>query len=153
VSGKVRMSDIDRWWTSVEKTDTCWLWTGYLADQGYGRFSPSGGAKYTTAHRWGYEALVGPVPDGLVVDHLCRVRHCVNPAHLEPVTQRENILRGEGLSAANAAKTHCKRGHEFTPENTALIRGGWGIERRCRTCGALNKRRYRAKQREQVDAS
>jgi hypothetical protein len=81
-----------RFWEKVDKTDTCWLWTGSSDRLGYGRFStwPS----VTLAHRFAYELLAGPIPDGLVIDHLCRTPSCVNPDHLEPVTQRENLRRG-----------------------------------------------------------
>jgi hypothetical protein len=82
--------------------------------------------KVRLAHRVIYEYLVGPIPDGLSIDHLCRVRHCVNPAHLEPVTHRENVLRGQAPTAVNGRKTRCKRGHEFN----RTVRNG----RRCYTC-------------------
>ena len=108
--------------------DGCWHWTAGRTPDGYGKFWSNGG--YAYAHRWAYELLVGPIPDGLALDHLCRVRHCVNPQHLEPVTTAENASRGEGITAANERKTHCLRGHEFTPENTYERPEG----RRCRTC-------------------
>ena len=83
------------------------------------------------AHRIVYEALVGPIPEGMVLDHLCRNRPCASPAHLEPVDSRTNTLRGEGPTAKHAIKTHCPRGREHTPENTySYKRGG----RQCRTC-------------------
>jgi hypothetical protein len=106
----------------------CWLWMAGVNTSGYGWFGYNGAR---TAHGLAYEWLVGTVPHGLQLDHLCRVRHCVNPAHLEPVTQRENIMRGESFGAANARKTHCAQGHEFSPENTYIrVNGG----RRCRKC-------------------
>jgi len=80
----------------------CWLWTASLNAGGYGQFA-SGSIGTRLAHRWRWEMENGPVPEGLELDHLCRVRHCVNPAHLEPVTRRENLLRGETLTAKNAA--------------------------------------------------
>lgn len=109
-------------------SDGCWEWTG-TRTYGYGRFRLRG--KYVQAHRLMYELLVGPIPDGLQLDHLCRNRACVRPSHLEPVTQRENILRGEGPTANNATKTHCRYGHEFTPENTYQVKTGG---RFCRAC-------------------
>lgn len=124
-----------RLWAQVTKTDTCWLWTGHLSKPGgYGRLRDNrpGKSGSIVAHRAAYELLVGPVPDGLVLDHLCRVRTCVNPAHLEPVTDRENVARGVGISVVNAAKTHCPKDHEYTPENTVLANRG--AARRCRTC-------------------
>lgn len=112
----------------------CWLWQGTLTHDGYGMYR---GAR---AHRSLYEYFVGPIPDGLVIDHLCRVRSCVNPEHLEPATVRENTLRGEGRAAINAVKTHCVHGHEFTPENTMRQKRG----RLCRECHRLKLRRQRS---------
>jgi len=106
----------------------CWLWTGMDNGHGYGLLKVN--RRKLMAHRLVYQMLAGPIPEGLQIDHLCRVHRCVNPAHLEPVTCRENLLRGETFQAANAAKTHCIRDHEFTPENTRLVPGG----RACRTC-------------------
>lgn len=97
------------------------------------------------AHRVVYEQVVGPIPDGLVLDHLCRVRCCCNPDHLEPVTHIENIMRGAGTGAANAVKTHCKNGHEFTVENTYERPTGG---RACRTCTNNNQRKYTERKRE-----
>jgi len=85
-----------RFWSSIVKTDSCWLWIGTVNSTGYGYFQTGGrGTKKARAHRYAYEFLVGPIPKGLVLDHLCRVKICVNPEHLQPVTQRENVLRGE----------------------------------------------------------
>lgn len=117
-----------------EPNSGCWLWLGRLDHNGYGQFSH--GQRRSQAHRWSYERLVGPIPDGLQIDHLCRVRSCVNPVHLEPVTQRENIIRGIGTSAVNARKTTCPKGHSFTAK--------WGHSRRCRECHNAYRRLWEA---------
>jgi hypothetical protein len=117
----------DRFWSKVDAGD-CWQWTDSLATNGYGAFrTPSGSVR---AHRWAYEHLVGPIPDGLQLDHLCRNRGCVNPDHLEPVTLGENVRRG-AAGAHLRARTHCPQGHEYTPENTYVRAGN---RRRCREC-------------------
>jgi hypothetical protein len=118
--------------------DGCWEWLGSHHERGYGTFW--NGEKNVKAHRWLYELLVGPIPEGFEPDHLCRNTACVRPSHLEPVTHVENVLRGEGACARNARKTHCKHGHEFTDENTGRQTGGG---RYCRTCMRINNaRRY-----------
>lgn len=127
--------------------DHCWPWIASLDMGGYGQIN-AGGAKtmMLAAHRVVYEMLKGPIPEGMVIDHLCRNRACVRPDHMEVVTHRTNILRGTGQSARNAKKTHCKNGHEFTPENTysGISRNG-NPYRHCRTCTlAYQKVRYRA---------
>jgi hypothetical protein len=103
----------------------CWLWQRSLEWTGYGRSYYEG--KQWKVHRLVYTLLVGDIPEKLDLDHLCRVRHCVNPSHLEPVTRAENILRGD---LPGRMKTHCKHGHELTPENTVRYNG----RRSCRTC-------------------
>lgn len=130
-----------RFWTKVDSSGDCWEW---LADKtnGYGRFV-IGNNKKVRAHRFAYERLVGEIPEGLVIDHLCRNRACVNPKHMEVVTNRENILRGEGLTAINARKTHCNRGHKFTSENTRP-NGVNGKGRKCRECANSKQRERRA---------
>lgn len=133
-------SPADRFWAKVDKTDDCWLWTA-STNNGYGSIS-LGARKRVQAHRFAYELLVGPIPDGLELDHLCRVRHCVNPAHLEPVTARENQLRSLSVSGINAAKTHCIWGHEYTPENTYIRPCDGG--RDCRACRSRRDRDRRA---------
>lgn len=118
----------------------CWQWTAYAGKHGYGRFYLNG--KGALAHRWSYEYHVGPIPDGLVLDHLCRNTSCVNPEHLEPVTTSENVLRGltPQITRERAlAITHCPQGHEYTAENTYT--GGRG--RTCLTCKrALARENY-----------
>lgn len=134
----------------------CWIWYGAMDSQGYGRvtFRVDGRRVWTGAHRAFYEGFVGPIPEGLDLDHLCRVRACVNPAHLEPVTRSVNLKRGEagglrekGPSAINAAKTHCKRGHPFNEANTYREKSG---ARHCRTCGREGKRREAALKRHEL---
>jgi len=134
---------VERFWARVERVpfETCWLWTAGLS-KGYGRFHVRGPAgKYVYAHRVSYELLRGPIPAGLTIDHLCRNRACVNPDHLEPVTMRENLMRGEGVGAINARKTTCPQGHDYTTEST-YIYNGW---RRCRPCDVQRHRRTRSK--------
>lgn len=118
-------------WVRKGSDADCWLWTGALDQDGYGFLNIS--EKSVRAHRWSYELNVGPIPDGLVIDHLCRVRHCVNPAHLEPVTNGENVMRGEGLAPTLARVTHCPQGHEYNEENTYVKPGGRN-HRACRVC-------------------
>lgn len=119
-----------RFFSKVHITDGCWLWTGSRNADGYGSFWDSG--KSRGAHRVAYEQMVGSIPDGLTLDHLCRVRHCVRPEHLEPVPIGENTLRGNTVNAANVLKTHCLRGHPFDEANT-IRRGNSRYCRQCRT--------------------
>lgn len=122
----------ERFWMKVTKQDDgCWIWNG-ATDGGhrYGSFQFDGTVR--RAHRVAYFWANGDIPDGLVLDHLCRTTLCVNPDHLEPVTQHENIMRGEWGSAKNAAKTHCPRGHEYNAENTYIQPSTGG--RTCRAC-------------------
>jgi len=123
--------DQARFWAKVSLPDGngCMLWLGSRNAAGYGRLSVGNTVK--RAHRVSCELAYGPIPDGLVVDHLCRVPACVAPRHLEAVTHAENTLRGMGPTAINANKTHCNKGHEFTPENMYKRPDG---ERRCRAC-------------------
>ena len=116
-------------------TNACVPFNGPISDQGYGRVY-IGNGRWKRAHVVAWERVNGPVPAGKQLDHLCRNRACVNLSHLEPVTSRENTLRGEGPTAVNAHKQSCKRGHEFTAENIY-----WrGHHRECRTCKALARR-------------
>jgi len=109
----------------------CWLWQGTVSALGYGRITRADFSK-AMAHRVAYELYVGPIPAGLELDHLCRVRSCVNPDHLEAVTRRENVLRSKSFAGENAAKSRCIHGHEFTPENTYTRPGS--RRRECRAC-------------------
>lgn len=106
----------NRFWSKVRKTETCWLWTAFTDGDGYGTFRLN--RRSYRAHRLAYEDAKGQIPEGLVIDHLCRVRNCVNPDHLEAVTSVENVMRGDTLGARNRDKSHCDKGHEFTDENT-----------------------------------
>lgn len=110
--------------------DGCVEWTGGKTSTGYGTFYVGPG-RYALAHRYVYEQTVGPIPDGMNLDHLCRNRGCVNPAHVEPVTQRENLLRGLTIPAMNASKTKCPGGHDLSGSNLYVDPQGG---RRCRTC-------------------
>lgn len=110
-------------------TDDCWLWAGSTNHYGYGRFIQD--RKSLQAHRVMYEVLVGEIPKGLVIDHLCRVLLCVNPEHLEPVTDKVNVLRGIGITAQQARQTHCKRNHKLSGDN---IRADKGHDRICIKC-------------------
>ena len=115
----------------VKKTDSCWEWIGCKNDGGYGTFHKRNAPfKTQKAHRISYQLLVGPIPYGLSMDHLCRNRWCVNPNHLEPVTHKINVARGLG----NGSKTHCPRGHAYDEKNTRkrIKRGYW--YRSCKKC-------------------
>ena len=140
------MSEVGIFWEKVALVGNaceCWLWKGVLSHNGYGRFSIGRGKK-AQAHRWAYESIIGPIPDGLHLDHLCRVRSCVNPYHLEPVTNRENILRGEGPTAVNSRAKECPKGHPYSGENL-IVQHGTG--RLCRECkNSANRDRRQAEE-------
>lgn len=121
----------DRFWSKVEKTETCWLWIACLNRDGYGLFGFE--RKVWRAHRLVYTKLVSPIPSGLEIDHLCRARACVNPAHLEAVKHHENVRRGE-LKNVKGGKLFCEKGHAFTPENTYLNTHAGQLRRRCKLC-------------------
>jgi hypothetical protein len=151
--------DDARFWSQVRKTEHCWIWTGHT-HRGYGYWNLGGTPRAT--HRYPYETIHGAVPKELHLDHLCHTwdrrhcpggdecphRRCVNPDHLEPVTPAVNALRSNSLPALNAEKTHCGKGHAFSPENTYVTLEGW---RKCRTCERETNReatrRYKAKKR------
>ena len=116
----------------------CWAWTDWLGKSGYGQFFI--GKRRFIAHRFSYEHYRGAVPSGLELDHLCRVRHCVNPYHLEPVTHAENMRRGD-----NAMRGFCVHGHPFDAANTRWKSGKFGRYRRCLTCHRLECRARKAR--------
>lgn len=120
----------------IDEQTGCWLWQAATSRDGYGFFTIRTRLQ-GVAHRWAYETFVGPIPPGLHLDHLCRVRNCVNPEHLEPVTSRENSLRGDTFQARNVAKTHCPKGHGYTEENTYRDKRG---ARFCRECRRIRNR-------------
>ena len=114
----------------------CWIWNQKLSREGYG-CSRLGG-ETVWVHRFVYDRLIGPVPRGKVLDHLCGRKACCNPEHLEPVTARENVIRGGGRGGVNFRKTRCVHGHEFTKENTKIIQG----RRRCAECARRRSREW-----------
>lgn len=132
---------VARFWSKVDRTSECWRWSAYVRPNGYGQFHVE--CKPVYAHRFAYELLVGPIAAGMHLDHLCRNKACVNPAHLEMVTPRVNILRGFGPSARAAAKTHCLNGHPFDETNTRITPSG---KRQCRICARDYGRKFRARQ-------
>ncbi len=136
------MTPLDRFMAKVEiQPGGCWLWTGARCEKGYALFQARA-RRSVKGHRWIWLMTREPIPSGLELDHLCRVRHCVNPEHLEPVTHRENVRRGNAPAAQNARKTHCVRGHE--------LRLALGRPRRyCPICDAEAGRRAKRRRRTQ----
>lgn len=132
-----------RFWAKVQKTETCWLWTAARFRGGYGCIKD--GEKLRLAHRVAYKLVKGEIPETLVVDHLCRVRECMNPDHMELVSLKENNLRGTGLAAENKRKKACKYGHEFSEGNTKYYQTRSGVGRACRACNAERARKKRSK--------
>ena len=133
-----------RFWRHVGLNESgCLVWCGRHLERGYGRFTI--GYARAQAHVWAYRNIVGPIPEGMVLDHLCRNRACVNPFHLEPVSLGENVLRGETRAANNKAKTHCPRGHLYAGQNLYVKPRGHGrTSRVCIICRTETKRRCRA---------
>lgn len=138
----------DRWNTTlkmrfhekvvIDHTTGCWLWTAAQDGHGYGQISVNG--RPDKAHRLAYRIYMGEIPVGLCIDHLCRTRLCVNPEHLEPVTLAENTLRQQAAAGHyNALKSHCRNGHLLSGDNLRKN----SKSRLCRTCLAMNNRRYR----------
>lgn len=138
VSRRLTQPELDRLWSRATEDEAgCWIWIGPRYRNGYGRFYL--GQKDVYAHRVMYMIFVGEIAEGLHIDHLCRVRECCNPDHLEPVTCRENLMRSPIAPAAiNASKTHCKRGHSLSGNNLSADPDG---RRHCRTCA---RERYAA---------
>ena len=132
---------VANFWTYVDKTDTCWLWTRGKETGGYGQYTT--GRKRgleRRAHRFAWQVLVGEIPAGYEIDHKCGIRACVNPEHLQVVEPGFNRKQGLKVARANQkAKTHCKRGHEFTDDNTYVMRDGG---RQCKICRALRDKEY-----------
>lgn len=147
----------ERFWEKVNKDGPVphadanlgprWVWTAGKTSDGYGQFRHDR-ETVKTAHITAYELLVGPVPDGKQLDHRCRVRRCVRPDHLEPVTQRMNIMRGMGLARFNAGVTHCPKGHPYKGRNL-YVNPNTGA-RNCRTCLDESRRRYLERKRKRT---
>ena len=141
---------VHRFWSKVDRrsTDECWPWLASQNGMGYGQFRVGslrdGSRRLVLAHRTAYELLVGPIPEGLTLDHLCRNPQCVNPAHLEHVTNAENIHRGEG-GLFNARKTHCQQGHPYGGDNLYVTPET--LIRVCRECRSETLRLSRARAR------
>lgn len=145
-----KLSVEQRFWSKVDKDGPvpidrpdlgpCWLWTAATNGHGYGIFHLDG--RLVKPHRFAYELLAGPIPAGLQLDHLCRVRLCLNTAHLEPVTNQENIRRGES-GVRQREKTHCPQGHPYAAGNIYRYRG----KRNCRACSRVRCRAWRAERR------
>lgn len=137
-----------KFWARVDKTGSCWEWSGKLTRQGYGYVSHA--RKVLRAHRVSLELHGREIPEGLVVDHICRNRKCVNPDHLRVVTNKENVLCGVGVTAIFARRTHCRNGHELSGDNVAEhgIKHGYRI---CRQC--INDRKDRDREKAKQERS
>lgn len=133
----VGLTDEERFVALVRVTATCWFWLGSTNRSGHGQFSVGG--KMVKAHRWAYEFFVGPIPDGLVIHHLCGNESCVNPDHLKPITARENTLLGNGAPAKYARATSCRNGHPYTEATMFIDYEGY---RKCRLCEQITSERH-----------
>lgn len=118
----------ERFWAKTDRAGNCWLWTGSMDSCGYGMFKFDGSMR--GAHRWAWQDANGPIPDGLEIDHLCRVRNCVNPDHMECVSHAENVRRGD-VGSLNRRKTHCPQGHPYSGANLGMSNAG---RRQCLRC-------------------
>lgn len=127
---------IDRFWSKVDATGPCWEWTKTKTRTGYGSWTVGSfpNKKTYATHRLSWEILVGDIPAGMELDHLCRVRHCLNPDHLEVVTRSENMLRAGATGSANRRKTHCPQGHEYSGENIYMQISNGRRSRSCMIC-------------------
>ena len=135
----IKGDDSKRYWSYVNKTPGCWLWTGKPNDhKGYGRIKI--GSRYIYAHRYSYELVNGEVPQGLELDHLCGVRNCINPEHLEAVTHKVNMERSK-----HATRTHCRHGHSYSGDNLYINPAG---SRACRACHKKRAREWASKNRQ-----
>lgn len=132
---RVRRKKGESIWAKVEKSSSCWFWTGSISKGGYGKTGLN--RKSMLAHRAIFELVRGPIPAGLTLDHLCRNRACVNPDHLEPVTMRENVRRSENW---NKNKTTCIKGHPLSGENLIINKSG---KRQCHACKLVHWRNWK----------
>lgn len=130
------MTPLERFMFRVEKTDSCWNWTGRVS-RGYSVFTI--GKLTILGHRYIYRHFKGDIPDGLTIDHLCKNKLCVNPDHLEPVTMRENLARSNSISSVNRAKTHCPNNHPYDDRNTLFAKDGSRI---CKECAYKRHREW-----------
>jgi len=139
ISDSKKRDAIPRFWEKVEKTTTCWNWIAFKDKDGYGKFKPTI-TECVRAHRFSYELIKGEIPEGLQLDHICKNKACVNPAHLEIVTCDENIKRADNqLTTINSKKTHCPLGHPLSDHNLYINCRG---RRECRTCLKARKDKF-----------